>query len=350
VEYVGIDWSYRRAAWCALSEAGKVVGEGAVAADEDGLARLVIKRGVDVRAVVEMMSGAIWVRDTLAAAGWQVQIANARKVGDVAPLACKTDKVDARVLAELCRRDLVPELWVPSLGDRELRERLRRRTHLVRMRASAMNRIFGLLTQWGLRLSLRRLREPGAMELLARRGVPEVWRRSIAEALAVIELLDARIAPIDRELGPLARADARVVLLDTIPGVADLLGLTLASELGDVARFGLPRKLIGSAGLAPSVHQSGDRSRTGALSKAGSRTLRWAAVEAAQHAWRPTNPWHQLYQDIAKRAGKNPAKSAVARKILIAAWHVLCRTEPFKPAAPRRPRPVSASSRCFLAA
>jgi transposase len=61
-----------------------------------------------------------------------VQIAHARKVRDVAPLACKTDKVDARVLAELARRDLVPELWVPPLEDRELRERLRRRTHLVR--------------------------------------------------------------------------------------------------------------------------------------------------------------------------------------------------------------------------
>jgi hypothetical protein len=86
-----------------------------------------------------------------------------------------------------------------------------------------------------------------------------------------------------------------------------------------------------------------------ALSKAGSRTLRWAAVEAAQHAWRPTNPWHQLYTDIAGRAGKNPAKSAVARKILIAAWHVLSRQQPFKPAAPRRPIAASASSRCFLA-
>ena len=174
-----------------------------------------------------------------------------------------------------------------ALADRELRERLRRRMHLVRMRASAMNRIFGLLTQWGLRLSLKRLREPDAMTLLERRGVPPVWRRSIAEALDVIELLDARIGPLDAELGPLARADTRVALLDTIPGVGALLGLTLASEIGDVARFGSPPKLVGYAGMAPKVSQSGDRSRTGALSKAGSRTLRWAAVEAAQHAWRP---------------------------------------------------------------
>jgi hypothetical protein len=70
----------------------------------------------------------------------------------------------------------------------------------------------------------------------------------------------------------------------------------------------------------------------------------------AQHAWRTTNPWHRPYTDLAARGGKNPAKSAVARKILIAAWHVLSRNEPFKPAARRGPGSVSASSRCFLAA
>jgi transposase len=351
MQYLGIDWAYRRAAWCALSDGGAVVGEGAVPADEDGLARLVVTLGAEVTACVEMMSGAIWVRDRLARAGWRVQIAHARKVRDVAPLACKTDKVDARVLAELCRRDLVPELWVPSIEDRELRERLRRRMHLVRMRASAQNRIFGLLTQWGQRRSLAALRAPDAMARLEADGVPAVWRRSIIEALCLIDLLDERIAPLERELHPLAQADPRVVLLSTIPGVGDLLGLTLASEIGDVARFASARKLIGYAGMAPSVHQSGDHARTGALSKAGSRTLRWAAVEAAQHAWRPSNPWHQLYRDLAARAGKNPAKAAVARKILIAAWHILSRQQPFTaPQTKRPPSPASASSRCFLAA
>jgi transposase len=350
MQYVGIDWAYRRAAWCALGGGGVIVGEGVVSADEDGLARLVLAHGGEVRACVEMMSGAVWVRDRLAAAGWRVQVAHAGRVRDVAPLACKTDKVDARVLAELCRRDLVPALWIPSLEDRALRERLRRRMHLVRLRGSAMNRIFGLLTQWGLRLSLERLRAPDAMELLAARGVEETWRRSIAEALAVIDLLDERIAPLRAELAPFAAADRRVLLLRTIPGIGELLGLTIAAEIGDVARFGSPRKLIGYAGMAPRINQSGERSRTGALSKAGSRTLRWAAVEAAHQSWRPTNPWHQLYTQLAARHGKNPAKSAVARKVLIATWHVLSRNEPFKPSRPRGTTPVPASSRCFLAA
>jgi hypothetical protein len=79
--------SYRRAAWCALSEAGVIVGEDAVSADEDGLARLAVDRGGDVRAVVELLSGAIWVRDTLAAARWTSRL-RTRKVRDVTPLAC----------------------------------------------------------------------------------------------------------------------------------------------------------------------------------------------------------------------------------------------------------------------
>jgi transposase len=253
MQYVGIDWAYRRAAWCAKQADGTIAAEGFVAADEDGLARLVLELGSEVRACLEMMSGAVWVRERLAEAGWDVEVADARKVKNVAPLACKTDRVDARVLAELCRRELVPALWIPSLEERALRERLKRRLHLVRLRTSAKNRVFGLLTQWGLRIRLERLRQPDGLELLEARGVPEVWRRSVAEALAVIELLDERIAPLDRELGPLARADRRVVLLSTIPGIGPVLGLTIAAEIGDIARFASPRKLIGYSGLAPRV-------------------------------------------------------------------------------------------------
>ena len=352
MQYLGIDWAYRRAAWCAKSEGGKVTEEGFFPADEDGLAKLVLKLGPEVRACVEMMSGAVWVRDRLQAAGWEVQVADARKVKGLAPLACKTDKVDARVLAELCRRDLVPAVWLPTLDDRALRERLKRRMHLVRMRTMARNRIHGVLTQWGLKVPARRLRQPDGLALLEARGVPQVWRRSVAEALAVIDWLDGRLAPLERELRPLARADPRVELLETIPGIGALLGLTIATEIGDIARFASARKLVGYAGLAPKIKQSGQSSRTGPLSKAGSKTLRWAAVEAAQHAWRETNPWHELYRDVAKRKGKtNAGKAAVARKVLIAAWHVLSREQPFKPCCSHGDtNPVPASSHFHLAA
>ncbi len=210
MEYVGIDWASRRAAWCALDPAGELLGEGVIAADLDGLTRLVARRGLEVSAAVEMMSGAVWVADRLRAGGWRVQVADARKAKALAPLAAKTDRIDARVLAELCDESWCRRCgWVASLDDRALRERLLRRMHLVRLRTSAKNRIFGLLSQWGLRVSVKRLRQADGLLLLERLPLPEVWRASVAEALAAIELLDERIAPIDAELAPLANADGR---------------------------------------------------------------------------------------------------------------------------------------------
>src|SRR5207249_5497430 len=174
-----------------------------------------------------------------------------------------------------------------------------------------------------------------------------------SSGLSVIDFLDARLDPLDRELRPFAHIDPRAVLLDSIPGVAELLALTIAVGLGEIGRFASPAKLVSYGRLAPRVHQSGQaRPRSGPLSKSGSRLLGWAAVEAAQQAWRESNPWHDLYLDVGRRSGhSNAAKAAVARKILIAAWHMLSRNEPFNP-APRSTRGTSvpASSRLALAA
>jgi transposase len=351
VEYVGIDWATRRAAWCALNATGEVIGEGFVPADLDGVLRLAASRAGEVGATIEMMSGAAWVAETLEAAGWQVKVADSRRARALAPLAAKTDKIDARVLAELARRDLVPAVWVPPVADRALLERLLRRMHLVRLRTSCKNRIFGVLTQWGVRVSISRLRKADGLVLLERHGVPEVWRQSVREALQAIDYLDERVADLDAVLRPLAREDARARLLATIPGVGPLLALTIACTVGDVSRFGSASQLVGYSGLVPRVYQSGETSRTGRLSKAGSPLLRWAAVEAAQHAWRPQNPWHRLYVDVRRRHGHgNAAKAAVARKVLIAAWHVLSRNEPFKPAACEAAPIVPASSSQPMAA
>jgi transposase len=135
------------------------------------------------------------------------------------------------------------------------------------------------------RVSLARLRRADGLPLLERASVPEVWRRSVSECLAVIDFLDARLEPLDRELRPFAKADPRAVLLDTIPGVGELLALTIAVEVGEISRFAHPEKLVSYGRLAPRVHQSGQaRPRSGPLSKSGSRLLGWAAVEAAQQA------------------------------------------------------------------
>src|SRR5713226_7954093 len=122
--YVGLDLSRKRLDWQALDREGERVAIGAVPPDRDGLAKPVQRLGdAPVLAVIESMSGARFVHDRLELAGWEVRIADAVKARGLAPLACKTDKIDCWVLAELARLDLVPEIWLPDPAVRAERER-----------------------------------------------------------------------------------------------------------------------------------------------------------------------------------------------------------------------------------
>jgi transposase len=149
--YVGLDLSRKRLDWLALGEGGQLVANGAVAPDRDALTRLGRRLGdAPVLAVIESMSGARFVHDQLELAGWDVRIADAVKARGLAPLACKTDRIDCWVLAELGRRQLVPEIWLPDPRVRAERERARFRLHLVKHRVALKNRVHAILFQHGL--------------------------------------------------------------------------------------------------------------------------------------------------------------------------------------------------------
>src|SRR5207245_3510087 len=131
---------------------GELVEESSAPPDADGLRGLVRRvgqHGAPVRAVIESMTGARFVHDTLEQFGWEVLIADAQKVKGLAPLACKTDKIDARVLAVLSRRDLVPAIWLPDPRVRRERELARFRLHLVKHRSALKNRIHSALMSFG---------------------------------------------------------------------------------------------------------------------------------------------------------------------------------------------------------
>ena len=140
--HAGLDLSRRRLDVCLVDDAGELVEHTASPPDADGLRHLAERlRGERVRAVIESMTGARFIHDTLEEHGWEVLVADAQKVKGLAPLACKTDKIDARVLAELSWRDLVPAIWLPDPSIRRERELARYRLHLVRHRTTLKNRI-----------------------------------------------------------------------------------------------------------------------------------------------------------------------------------------------------------------
>lgn len=340
--HAGLDLSRKRLEVQLLTDQGERVEHLAVRPTADGLQDLVgrvARYRQPVQAAIESMTGARFVHDQLELAGWEVAIADAVKVKGLAPLACKTDKIDAWVLAELSRRDLIPAIWLPDPGVRAERERARWRLHLVHHRTALKNRIHSTLMTFGHACPVSDLFGVGGRQLLAVMALPEPWLGAVTAALQLIDDLDRQIDARERELRELGADHPYVVLLLSVPGIGWVLAYSIASEIGDVHRFASPTKLISYTGLCPSVKQSGDRDYRGPLTRHGPRYLRWALIEAAQHA--ALSPaYRDRYQAIKRRLGRqrgsNVATVDVARQLAKAIWYMLTRNQSFAPGGATR--------------
>jgi transposase len=341
--YAGLDLSRKRIDFHLLDEAGETVETGAAPPDADGLRGLatrIARHEQPVRAAIESMNGARFVHDRLERQGWVVEIADALRVKGLAPLACKTDRIDAWVLAELGRRQLVPAIWLPDPEVRAERERARFRLHLVRHRSSLKQRVHAVLLAHGQPCPLSDLFGASGRQLLERMALPEPWRGTVQASLRLIDQLEQEVACCEHELARLGADHRYVPLLRTVPGIAWVLAYTIAAEIGDIARFPSARKLAGYSGLCPRVYQSGESDRRGPLSKQGPRYLRWALVEAASGACK--HPlYRERYQHMKKRHGKQRgakvAQVDLARRLAEAIWHMLSRQRPFAPAGATSP-------------
>jgi transposase len=338
--HVGLDLCRKRVDVHVLDDSGQTIEVTAVLPDRDGLrslARRLEPRGQAIRAAIESMTGARFVHDELELCGWEVDVADAQRVKGLAPLACKTDKIDARVVAELCRRDLVPAIWLPRPGVREERERVRWRIHLVRHRSAVKYRIHATLMTFGHQCPVTDLFGTAGRSLLDRLELPEPWKGAVTAGLELIDDLDRRIADCEQELRERGASHPYVPLLMTAPGIGWILASTIASEIGDIGRFSSPKKLCGYTGLCPRVYQSGAKDRRGSLAKNGPSHLRWALIEASTHA-----AHHEAFRDhyeatkkrLGKQRGARVARVEVARKLTEAIWYMLSRNQAFSPAGP----------------
>ena len=338
--YAGLDLPRKRLAVQVLREDGTTALVTAVSPDTDALrtlARRVSAEGEPVRATIESMNGARFVHDTLEFAGWEVLIADAQRVRGLAPLAAKTDKIDARVLAELTRRALVPEIWLPTPEVRAERERARFRLHLVQHRSALKNRIHAILIAFGHPRPMADLFGVAGRELLDSLALPEPWQTNLVESLALVDDLSTRIDALESELRTLGANHPSMRLLMTVPGVGWVLAYTIASEIGDISRFASPKKLAGYTGLCPLVRQSGGKDRRGPLAKNGPTYLRWALIEAATHAARDRryrDRYERTKARLGRQRGAKVARVDLARQLAEAIWYVLTKNEPFHPAGP----------------
>jgi transposase len=247
--------------------------------------------------------------------------------------AAEERPVDAAILAQLLRADLLPEAWIAPPAVRQLRALLRHRVQLVRLRTLLRNRIHAVLAGHGHGRPGGCWSGPGRV-WLASLDLPAVSREVIEDALVLIDALQQPIDRLDWEVHQHARADPRVKVLTRLPGVGPFTALVLLAEIGGITRFGPARKLASWAGLTPTVHGSDRTVRHGHISRQGSVWARWVLCEAAQTAKRHPD-FAASYQDIARRRGKKIATTAIARKLLTRSYHLL--TDASGAGAPRWP-------------
>ena len=336
--HAGLDLSRKKLDVCLLSDQGEHLDQFAVPPDVDSLRRLAGRieevHRQPVCAVIESMTGARIVHDTLEQQGWSVEIADAQKVKGLAPLACKTDKIDSQVLAVLSHRDLVPAIWLLDPSVREERELARFRLHLVKHKSALKCRIHSTLINFGKPCPVTDLFGLEGRRLLQRLQVPEPWRGNITASIELIDDLERQIVEINRRLKEGHAEHPYVPLLLTVPGIGWVLAFTIAAEIGEIERFPSPEKLAGYTGLCPRVNQSGEKDRRGPLTKHGPTYLRWALLEATMHALRHP-AYAERYQRTKRRHGKQRgakvAQVDLARRLAHAIWHMLSRKEKFAP-------------------
>jgi transposase len=335
--HAGLDLSRKKIDVCLLSDQGELVDEFSAPPDAGGLRSLARRVGAyrePIRGVIESMTGARFCHDALEEQGWEVEVADAQRVKGLAPLACKTDKIDARVLAVLSHRDLVPAIWLPDPRVREERELARFRLHLVKHKSALKTRVHSTLINFGRSCPVTDLFGVEGRRLLKRLEVPEPWRGNVTASVALIDDLERQISEINRKLREGSADHPYVPLLLTAPGIGWVLAFTIAAEIGEIERFPSPAKLTSYTGLCPRVNQSGEKDRRGPLTKHGPRNLRWAMLEATMHALK-----HPAYSDryqrnkrrMGKQRGAKVAQIDVARRLTHAIWHMLSRKEKFAP-------------------
>jgi transposase len=269
----------------------------------------------------------------------------------------KTDKADARWIAELLAHGLIRPSFIPPPVIQALRDLTRTRVALVQTRNQAKNRVTKVLEDTNIKLasvvadlfgtSGRRMlaaliageREPKALAALARgrlrRKLPQLevaltgqftphHARLIQGALELIDLLDRQIMDLNQQIGDLVAPLApQMEQLTSIPGVETTSARMILAEIGtDMSRFGSDSRLASWAGMCPGNDESAGKRRRGRTRK-GNRYLRRVLVQCAWAARKTPTYLGQTFRRLEARLGGKKAAMAVAHKILVIVYHLL---------------------------
>ncbi len=347
--WFGLDLAKRESQLAVLDDKGLLVAQKRFATTRENLLALAAElRAEDTLALEVTTNAAAIARLLRNNSPAKLIMSNPIKTKLIAHARVKTDKVDARVLAELARVGYLPEVWLPDEATESLRQFFSDRRSLVDRRTELKNTVHAVLH--------RNLITPTQTDLFGVGG--RIWLAQLINGqlpLQIAELdrlrLGSLLTEIDRQDALVGDQDSIIAsfiatrpglkkqldLLISIPGVSLIVGAGVLAAIGDIKRFASPKKLAAYFGVVPSTKQSGDKEAShGRITKQGNSHARWLLVEAAEHLRKSPGPLRSMFQRINKQRGHNVAVVGVARKLAELVWHLLTKEREYLYAVPKR--------------
>ena len=270
--------------------------------------------GEQVRVGMEACGHYPWFERLLAELGIELWLGDAAKIRASVVRKQKTDRRDAEHMLKLLREERFPQIWVPSLEERDARQLLVHRHKQVQTRTRIKNQLQAMALSQGVQRKRKLWTEAGRAELEKLELLPYAAERR-KQLLETLDRLEVEIAELQRRVEEEAKRRPAAVRLQTHPGVGPVTALAMVLTLGPAKRFASAKQVGSYFGLIPSEHSSGGRQQLGRISKQGNSFLRFLLVEAGQTAARYDQELGRFYRRLAVRKHRGLAKVAVARKL-----------------------------------
>jgi transposase len=319
MKYVGIDLHKQSITACVVDQDRTVLQTRRFAcADTARLDAFFAALG-DFEAVVEATASYEWLLERIEPLARRVVLAHPGKLRVIAESTKKSDKLDARVLAEFLALDLIPPAYRPTPRQRQHRALVRHRQFLQKERTQLRNKIRRIVSDSN--ADRRDLFSRRGREHLAAVPLSGPDRFIITQLLDQLGAVEAQLGAVRRRLREFAAAASEAEargrrVLRSVVGVGEVTAEVVLAELGDVGRFRSAKQVAAYAGLAPGRRESAGKVRDLGITRRGSPLLRWVLVEASWQAVRRSGRWRTTYAALKKRRGSRRAIVAVARRLL----------------------------------
>jgi transposase len=333
VKYVGIDLHKKTISLCVVDQAREVLQRKRLACSTPELVQKFFAGLGEFEAVVEATASYEWLVRLLEPMARHVILAHPKKLRVIAESTRKSDKIDARVLAEFLALDMIPRAYRPTPRQRDHRVLVRHRCYLQRRITSIRNKIRWIVS--GHNADRTDLFTEEGLVHLRQINLSAAERFSAEQLLAEMHFHQQRLGELQRELkrfaekAPAAETEARA-LLQSIPGVGLVTTEVVLSELADPQRFRTARCAVAYAGMAPGQRESAGKRKDLHIERNGSKWLRWILVEAAWQLVRRTGRWRVTFERLAERIGRKKAIVAIARRLLGVMMALLKKRQPYQ--------------------